>query len=33
VTFAIGHVWDLDRLPETDAGNFYLRLGLRAGLP
>ena len=33
VTFAIGHVWDLDRLPETDAGNSYLRLGLRAGLP
>ena len=33
VTFAVGHVWDLDRLPETDAGNSYIRLGLRAGLP
>jgi hypothetical protein len=33
VTFAIGHVWDLDRLPETDAGNSYVRVGLRAGFP
>jgi hypothetical protein len=33
VTFAIGRVWDLDRFPETDVGNNYLRLGLRAGLP
>ena len=33
VTFAIGHVWDLDRFPGTDVGNTYVRLGLRAGLP
>ena len=33
VTFALGHVWDLDRFPNTDVGNTYVRLGLRAGLP
>jgi len=33
VTFAVGHVWDLDRFPKTDVGNTYVRLGLRAGLP
>jgi hypothetical protein len=33
LTFAVGHVWDLDRLPRVDVGNTYLRLGLRAGLP
>jgi hypothetical protein len=33
LTFALGHVWDLDRLPKTDVGNTYIRLGLRAGLP
>jgi hypothetical protein len=33
VTFAIGHVWDLDRFPNTDVGNTYVRLGVRAGLP
>jgi hypothetical protein len=33
VTFAVGHVWDLDRFPNTDVGNTYVRLGLRAGLP
>jgi hypothetical protein len=33
VTFALGHVWDLDRFPKTDVGNMYFRLGLRAGLP
>ena len=33
VTFAIGRVWDLDRFPETDVGNNYLRVGFRAGLP
>jgi hypothetical protein len=32
VTFAVGHVWDVDRFPGTDVGNSYLRLGLRAGL-
>jgi hypothetical protein len=33
ITFAFGHVWDLDRFPGIDAGNMYVRLGLRAGLP
>jgi hypothetical protein len=33
VTFAIGHVWDIDRLPGTSVGNSYVRVGLRAGLP
>ena len=33
LTFAVGRVWDLDRLPETNVGNAYLRLGYRAGLP
>jgi hypothetical protein len=32
VTFALGHVWDLDRFPGIDVGNTYVRLGLRAGL-
>ena len=33
LTFAVGHVWDLDRLPGQDIGNTYVRVGLRAGLP
>lgn len=33
VTFAVGHVWDLNRTPSNDAGNSYARVGLRLGLP
>jgi hypothetical protein len=33
VTFALGHVWDLNRFPHKNVGDNYVRVGLRAGLP
>jgi len=33
LTFAAGNVWDLNRLPSTDVGNAYVRVGVRVGLP
>ena len=33
LTFSVGHVWDLDRFPDKDVGNMYLRVGFRAALP
>lgn len=33
LTWQLGHVWDLNRFPNRDAGNLYLGVGWRQALP